>query len=58
VAERPSLLADRRILDDQAAMKEIMTRLGLPGDTRIDTDPHYRTLVSEPDRDGWDDEGS
>ncbi len=43
VAEEFSLLADRRILENQAAMKEIMERMGLPPDTRTDTDPHYRT---------------
>ena len=43
VAEEFSLLADRRILENQAAMKEIMERMRLPPDTRIDTDPHYRT---------------
>ena len=43
VAERFYLLADRRILADHAAMTEIMERMGLPSDTRFDTDPHYRT---------------
>jgi len=55
VAERFSLLADARILDDQAVMKEIMRRLGLPEDTRIDTDPHYRTdHVLDQDEDDGD----
>ena len=55
VTERFSLLADRRILKDQAAMQEIMTCLGLPEDTQVGTDPHYVTQRVE-DQDDWDDE--
>ena len=36
---RSSPLADRRVLDDQAAMQEIMIRLGLPGDTSVGMGP-------------------
>jgi hypothetical protein len=56
VLERATLLADRRILEDQGAMQEIADRLGLPANTRIDTDPHYWTdFVMDEDASDDDD---
>ena len=49
VADRGSLLADRRILQNPAAMKEIMERLALGPSTRIDVDPHYQTVQDDDD---------
>src|SRR4051812_797069 len=54
VREHFTLLADRRILEDQVAMQEIMHRLGLPPDSEVGTDPHYVTEWVD-DWDGEDD---
>jgi len=52
VSERFTLLADRRIIEDQVAMQEIMDRMGLPENTQVGTDPHYRTTLGvDPDDD-------
>jgi len=45
IAERFTILADKCILGDPAAMAEIIERMGLPEDATRDVDAHYRCGV-------------